>query len=121
MEIESVRIELEIRYASGGMTGKTFSSVRQLADYLRQHPDIAERVEYVPKKKEKPVAPPHPVLLEKPRYKKPTASQVNGNQKPAGSQYNTSKKAKMQFINEVNGRIARGEMEPWPKGWEDRL
>lgn len=86
----------------------TFPNVQQFADYLRFHPDVGEQLGYVPKG-------PHPGIP----YKQPktVTSQVV---KREHSQYNGGKKAAMQFRNEVNGAIERGEMK-MPEGWDKDL
>lgn len=51
--ITRVYLRLEIDYKSGNHMGKDFSTVQDLAQYLKENPDMATMVNYVPKSKGK--------------------------------------------------------------------
>ena len=51
--VKNVYIRLEIDYQSGNRMGKDFGTVQELAEYLKENPDMAAMVNYVPKQRKK--------------------------------------------------------------------
>ena len=48
--IKHTRLRLEIDYVSGNHLAKDFDTVQALAEFLKDNPDIAKSVNYIPKK-----------------------------------------------------------------------
>lgn len=48
--IKHTRLRLEVDYQSGNHLAKDFDTVQALAQFLKDNPDIAKSVNYIPKK-----------------------------------------------------------------------
>lgn len=51
--VKRVSIHLEVQYQSGNHLGKDFFNVQDLAQFLKDNPQVAKAVNYIPKHKPK--------------------------------------------------------------------